>query len=89
LCKDYTELQLSFLLIVFFAWRGMNDSNDKEQNYLQSKAHDLFTFRFNLAQYEIYTRNVANYSKEFDDSDLLLPIIGKYITKLLTGLSTD
>ena len=85
LCKDYTELQLSFLLIVFFAWKGMNDSNDKEQNYLQSKAHDLFTFRFNLAQYEVYTRNVAGYSKEFDDSDLLLPIVGKYILELSTG----
>lgn len=82
LSKDYTELQLSFLLIVFFAWKGMNDSNDKEQNYLQSKAHDLFTFRFNIALYEVYIRNVAGYSKEFDDSDLLLHIIGKYITEL-------
>ena len=82
LCQNYTELQLSFLLIVFFAWRGMQDNNDKEQNYLQGKAHDLFTFRYNISQYEVYTRNVANYSKEFDDSDLLLSLVGKYITEL-------
>ena len=85
LCNSYTELQLAFLLIVFFAWKGMTDSDDKAQNYLQSKAHDLFTFKYNLNQYEIYTRNVAGYSKEFDDSDLLLPIVGKYVTELLRG----
>ncbi len=82
LLKQFTEVQLAFLLIVFFAWKGMNDNNDKDQAYLQSKAHSIFTFRFNLAQYEVYTRNVANYSKEFDDSDSLLEIVGKYILEL-------
>lgn len=84
LLKSFTELQLALLFIVFFNWKGMNDSNEKEQAYLQSKTHALPIFKFNNSQYEAYVRNVAGYSKEFDESgEELLNIVGENITKLL------
>jgi hypothetical protein len=83
LLTTYNELQLALLLIVYFNWKGMNDSNDKEQSYLQSKTHSMYTFKFNLSQYEAYVRNIAGYSKEFDESgEPLLKIVGENIIKI-------
>lgn len=87
LLLQYNELQLSYLLIIYFNWAGMDDKSERERNYIMGKTHDLFTLKFNINQYEAYARNVAGYSKEFDSTDELLPIIAKYYTDLTNSNS--
>jgi predicted transcriptional regulator len=83
LLVGYTELQLAFLLMVYFNWNGMNNDKPKEQEYLQSKSHSLYTFKYGIQQYELYTRNVSGFKKEFEESgDELLKVIGTHITNL-------
>lgn len=80
LLVNYSEIQLACLLVVFFAWRGMDDKSEKEQEWLLKNTHSPFYFRKDLTKYETYVRNVAGWSKEFDDDKLLYPIVKKKLS---------
>lgn len=82
LLASYTEIQLAYLLIVYFNWNGMDDNSPKDRDWFKKKTFDVFTFRFNLEKFLAYTKNVSGYGAEFDDSDLLVPIVGKYFLSL-------
>lgn len=82
LVGSYTELQIARLLIAFFEWRGMTGNDDKEENYVTSKTHDVFTFKFYLPKLEAKIRNIEGEGKQFEDDRLLLAIVGKYIMNI-------
>lgn len=75
LLEDYTEIQIAFLLIIYFNW-------EKDKKYFTDKSHDLFTFKFNIDKFVAYVLNESGYDVEWKDDELLLPIVGKEITKL-------
>ena len=82
LLVSYTEIQLSYLLIVFFSWRGMNDNNDKDLNFLSSSGFNLSLFKSKVDQFEIYVKNICGYKTEFDNSDALLDLVVKHFLNL-------
>ena len=82
LLVSYTEIQLSYLLIVFFSWKGMNDNNDKELNFLSSSGFNLSLFKSKVDQFEIYVKNICGYKTEFDNSDALLDLVVKHFLNL-------
>ena len=82
LLKEYTELQLAYLLIVFFTWNGMSGQDKREREFLVNNTHSVGLFKAGLNKYLAWTKNVSGYDKEFDSSDELLHIIGKYIISL-------
>lgn len=82
LLVDYTELQLAYLLIVYFTWKGMDGNNTRDREFLVSNTHAITLFKGQLNKYVAWVKNVSGYDKEFENSDELLPIIGKYIISL-------
>lgn len=84
LLESYTEIQIACLLIVYFNWRGMNDDDQREKDWLISKAHPIFLFRANVSKYQAHVLNVKGIS-EFDNDDELL----KNVRKSLADLSTQ
>jgi hypothetical protein len=81
LLKSYSEVQVAYLLIVYFNWHGMTETDVKEYNYLTSVAFPIFMFKSNISKYEIFSRNIQKV--DFDDSDKLLKLVANYI--LSTG----
>jgi hypothetical protein len=69
LLEDYTEVQLAFLLIVFFNWKGMADDNQRDQDFLCNIAFPITAFMKGVTKYEAYTRNVLG--KDFDNEEAL------------------
>ena len=82
LLVDYTELQLAYLLIVYFTWKGMDGNNTRDREFLVSNTHAITLFKGQLNKYVAWAKNVSGYDKEFENSDDLLVIIGKYILSL-------
>lgn len=85
LLKDYTELQLAYLLIVYFNWNGMSGNDKREREFLINSTHSIGLFASGINKYVAYTKNVLGFSKEFDDSDNLLEKVGEYIQNLTTN----
>lgn len=85
LLLTYSEVQIAFLLIVYLNWKGMDDNNQKEKQWLIDNAHPLTIFKSKINVYEAYTRNVAGWKTEFDDDSKLLAIVGKHINGLSTA----
>lgn len=84
LLTTYSEIQIACLLIVFFNWQGMNDTDQREKDFLIKNAHSIFLFKSGINKYEAYTRNVKDMSKEFDDDELLIINVKKSISNLST-----
>lgn len=86
LLKDYSEIQIACLLIVFFNWKGMNDKDEKENEWLVKNTHSPFQLKAGLNKYEAYVRNIAGWSEEFENDEKLYPIVKNYfVNKLSTG----
>jgi len=82
LMKDYTEIQIAYLLIVYFNWHGMDSNSQSETEWLQKKAHDIFQFQFGITKFETYVRNILNMSEVFEDDSKLLQEVGQHIISL-------
>lgn len=80
--ESYSEVQIGWLLCVFFSWSGMDGRSPREREWLTRNSHAIHLFQHSIVNYETYTRNVLKMAKEFDDDSLLLPEIAKYITNL-------
>lgn len=79
LLKDYSEIQIACLLIVFFNWQGMTDSSPKEKDWLISTAHSIYQFRGGISKYEAYIRNYKDMGKEFENDEELITFVRKSI----------
>lgn len=79
LLAEYSEIQLAFLLIVFFTWKGMDGNSESEIKYLMGKTFPMYLFVSNIKKYKIYCKNVL-YLKFEDDE--LLPLVGKHMISL-------
>lgn len=75
LLKQHTEVQLAWLLIVYF---GL----EKDKKWFETKNYDVFTFKFNIDKFISYTLNESDYKNEYEDSDKIYPIIAKYFINL-------
>lgn len=84
LLSSYSEIQIGSLLCVFFAWQGMDDKNEKDKEWLVNNTHSLRIFRGDITKYETYIRNVAGWSKEFEDDEALLRIVQEKMRDLST-----
>ena len=82
LLKDYSEIQVACLLIVFFNWQGMKDNEPKERDWLIGQTHSIYLFKGSVSKYEAYIRNYKDLSKEFDDDKELYNYVRKSISEL-------
>lgn len=84
LLKDYTEIQIAWLLCIFFDWRGVDGNNDREVQWLTDNAHSIILFKSGMNKniYELYVRNFLGQDDVFDDDEKLLVVVGDYISKL-------
>ena len=80
LIKDYSELQISAMLITFFDWAGM-DGNDKfTRDKLIGVTHPYGWFCSTINQYEAYLRNVLEI--KFDEEEAVREFVGRNILEL-------
>lgn len=84
LLVDYSEIQIAWLLIVFFNWHGMNDNDNRETEWLTKNAHSIFQFKGAVNKYETYVRNISGYNEEFDNDEKLFQLVGNWIKELST-----
>lgn len=82
LLRDYSEIQIAWLLIVFFNWNGMSDKEPKEMEWLTKNSHGIYLFKSGINKYETYVRNVSGFNDEFDDDEKLYVEVGKWISNL-------
>lgn len=82
LLVDYSEIQISWLLCVFFDWKGMTGENQQEENWLSENSHSIFQFKSGVPKYELYVRNILDQSKEFDDDEALRERVGQHLIGL-------
>lgn len=74
LAKDYTELQISALLIVFFDWKGMAGDSNFDYQRLLDNTHPFGWFYAGVNKYEVYLRNV--FGLNFDDEESVREFVG-------------
>lgn len=80
LCKTYTELQISAMMISFFEWKGMSGDDMFEQNRLQEATHPFSWFYSSINKYEIYLRNV--HGLKFDDEKEVKKFVGTFMLSI-------
>lgn len=78
--SNYSELQIAMLLIVYFQWRGVDGSSEKDFQFVVSTGFNLSMFAKTISKYEIYARNVA--LVDMDNPETLLDTVNKSMVKL-------
>lgn len=78
--SNYSELQVAFMLCVYFDWHGIKGSDDKEFNFVTSIAFPIAMFKTMSNKFEIYIKNVLNY--KFEDDREMLNKVGEYLRSI-------
>jgi hypothetical protein len=77
---NYTEVQIAYMLCVFFDWHGMSGSDSKEYDFVTGVVFPIAMFKKMSGKFEIYIRNVLKY--KFDDDKELLIKVGEYLKNI-------
>lgn len=80
LLDNYSEVQVAYLLVVYFNWRGMNDNDNKEEQFLINSTYSINLFASGVTKYEIYARNILKVN--LDDDVELLENLNDYFTEM-------
>lgn len=78
--KEYSELQLASMMLLYFDWRGMEDNDDRGYQWLLDNAFPITIMKSKINSLEAYMRNVADV--DFDDDNDLLKMVMKSLDKL-------
>lgn len=80
LLELYTEVQLARLLVIYFNWRGMSGTYEKEFIYLSGILFPLAMFKSKVNEFEVYSRNVLG--DKLDDDNEILKVVGSHMSSL-------
>lgn len=78
--KEYSELQIASMMVLYFDWRGMEDNDDRGYQWLLDNAFPITIMKSKINSLEAYMRNVADVN--FDDDRDLLKMVMKSLDKL-------
>jgi len=78
--ENLSEVQIAALLIVFFNWKGMTNSDAFEEKKLLGATHNPGWFSSSINQYEAYIRNV--WGLNFDDENEVVKFVSKAMTNI-------
>jgi len=82
LLKNYSEVQISWLLIVFFTWRGMDGKSQSDYDFYVKATYPLPLFKSQLQKFIIYTINVLEIKEEWEDDKKLLLRVANNMLKI-------
>lgn len=80
LLQNYTELQISAMLIIFFDWAGMDGGDDFTREKLINATHSFGWFFSTTNQYQAYLRNV--HGLDFDNEDIVREFVANSLLEL-------
>jgi hypothetical protein len=78
--KNYTEIQLAYMLCVYFTWHGMSGSNSRDYDFVTGATFPIGMFKTMAGKFEIYIRNVLGY--KFDDDNEMLSKVGEHLRSI-------
>ena len=80
LLESYSELQIARLLTIYFNWKGMSGSDERDSKYLTENNYPLALFKSNVVKYETFIRNVLR--EDFESDQEMLTKTGMYIQSI-------
>lgn len=77
---DFSEVQLAYMLCVYFNWHGMTGDNSKDYDFYTSATFPITMFKTTCNKYEVYIRNVLGF--KFDDDQEMLKKVGEHLRSI-------
>jgi DNA-binding transcriptional regulator YhcF (GntR family) len=66
---NYSEIQISYMLCVYFNWHGMTGADSKDYDFVTGATFPIPMFKTMINKFEVYSRNVMRVP--FDDDSIL------------------
>jgi hypothetical protein len=78
--SSYSEVQVAYMLCVYFTWHGMTGSDSREFDFVTGATFPITMFKTTCNKYEVYIRNVLGF--KFDDDNEMLNKVGEHLRGL-------
>ena len=78
LIEDFNEYQISYLLVLFFEWKGANGDDEFTKKRLENCTHNIFTLQREVNPMLVYIKNVLKV--DIDNIKEIEPVINSLVT---------
>lgn len=78
--SDFSEIQIAYMLCVYFNWHGMTGDSTKDYDFYTSATFPIPMFKTTCNKYEVYIRNVLGF--KFDDDKEMLNKVGEHLRSI-------